>query len=143
MIMEQFWNYFGFVGIAIMMLTLVVIICEYVDRAIANPSLSDDVFDFWIPARFQYKHRWVQIIARLCMAVSVILILIISAGPLYDELHQSLKAPFAYSYVLFECAVAVYLWMQIVRILGFLLLMLAYVLFWCYCWVLGFDTNRI
>jgi hypothetical protein len=141
----EFWNYYGIVGIMIMLLTLVVMICEYVDRDEKAVSLKcSNLTENWgVLCRFKYRHRWVQILACICVAISIILILIVSAGPYYDKVHQSLKAPFAYTYVLLVTVVFTYLWMLIVRTLKFLLLMLAYVLFWCYCWVLGFDTTKI
>ncbi|MBR1756559.1 MAG: hypothetical protein IJ738_03205 [Alphaproteobacteria bacterium] len=143
--MEQFWNYFGFVGIVIMMLTFVVMICEFVDRdkvaiALNQPGLSDqDGFDFWLPAHFVYKHRKVRILARACMAISVMLMLVVAAGPMYDLTHQDLRAPFAYLMALVYVTILVYLWMQAIRVIRFLLLMFFYFLLWIAEWVFGTE----
>lgn len=144
MIMEQFWNYFGFVGIAIMMLTLVVMICEYADcdeakSKMKHPALADDGFNFWIPAWFEYKHTWVQTLARSCFALSVVLMLIVAAGPLYDLTHQDLRAPFAYLVALGYATASVYLWMQAIRLVVFLLMMLLYFILWSIEWIFGTD----
>ena len=120
--MEQFWNYFGFVGMVIMTLTFVVMICELVDRdkvviALKQPGLSDqDGFDFWLPAHFVYKHPKVRILARACMAISVMLMFVVAAGPIYDLTHQDLRAPFAYLMALVYVTILVYLWMQAIRL---------------------------
>ena len=142
--MEQFWNYFGFVGIAVMVLTLVVMICEYVDcdetvSRTKHPTLDDDGFDFWVPARFEYKHTWVQTLARSCFALSFVLMLIVATGPLYDLARQDLRAPFAYLVALVYTAVLVYLWMQAIRLFVFLLMMLLYLILWLIEWIFGTD----
>lgn len=145
MIMEQFWNYFGFVGIAIMVLTFVVMICEFVDRdkvtiALKQPRLSDqDGFNFWLPAQFMYKHPKVRILARACMAISVMLMLVVAAGPMYDLTHQDLRAPFAYLMALVYATILVYLWMQAIRLFVFLLMMLLYCILWLIEWIFGTD----
>lgn len=143
--MEQFWNYFGFVGMVIMMLTFVVMICELVDRdkvaiALKQPGLSDqDGFDFWLPAHFVYKHPKVRILARACMVTSVILMLVVAAGPMYDDAHTSLRAPFAYLLSFCMAALLIYLWMQAIRVIRFLLLMFFYFLLWIAEWVFGTE----
>lgn len=143
--MEQFWNYFGFVGVAIMVLTLVVMVCEFIDRdkvaiALKQPGLSDqDDFDFWLPAHFVYKHPKVRILARACMVTSVILMLVVAAGPMYDLTHQDLRAPFAYLVALVYATILVYLWMQAIRLFVFLLMMFFYFLLWIAEWVFGTE----
>ena len=143
--MEQLWNYYGFVGIAIMLLMLVVMICEYADRdevavKLNYPSMSDDEgLGFLVPAWFEYKHKKVQLLARSCVVLSIILILFVSTGAYYADVHENLRAPFAYTYVLFWTVVYTYLWMLAIRLIGFLLKLLFYIFLGMIEWIFGTD----